>query len=179
MSGTLLLAAVLADLFLLGGKIWTADRANPTAEAVAVIGERIVAVGTNAEMEAWRGPATRIIDARGRRVLPGFNDSHVHLVQGGEQLENLQLKEAASPEEFARRVGQRARSIPKGEWILGGDWDEQLWNPPELPRRDLVDPLTPETPVFVTPYDGHVALANSLALRPAGITRATPDPPNG
>ena len=111
--------------------------------------------------------------------MPGFNDSHVHFVSGGLQLENVNLKDADSQQEFARRIGERAKTIPKGEWILGGNWDDQSWNPAVLPTKELLDSLTPDNPVFVDRYDGHMALANSLALRLAGVTKASVDPPGG
>ena len=118
------------------------------------------------------------IDAEGRRVLPGFNDAHVHLIDGGTALDNVHLKDAETPAEFARRIGERAKTKP-GEWILGGEWDDQRWAPAELPTRQLIDDVTNATPVFVTRYDGHMALANSTALGRAGITESTPDPPGG
>src|SRR5579884_1897882 len=168
-----------ADLIISNAKIWTVDKAQPTAQAVAVLGERIVAVGSNNDIDAWRGPRTQIIDAGGNLLLPGFNDAHVHFVSGGMQLDSVQLTDVTSKEEFARRIGERAKITPKGEWILEGDWDETKWNPPVLPTKELIDPLTPNTPVFVSRHDGHMVLANSLALRLAGITAQTPDPPGG
>src|SRR5438105_53185 len=168
-----------ADLIVNNAKVWTVDKLHPTAQAVAVLGERIVAVGSIAEVNAWRGPNTRVIDAAGKLLLPGFNDSHVHFVSGGAQLDNVQLNDATSPEEFARRIGARTKNTAKGEWILGGDWDETKWNPTQLPTKELIDPVTPDTPVFVNRYDGHMALANSLALRMAGVSAKTPDPPGG
>src|ERR1043165_9218060 len=168
-----------ADLIITNGKLYTVDQADPAAEAVAVIGSRIVAVGTSAEIDAWRGSNTRVIDAHGRLVLPGFNDAHVHFISGGLQLDSVQLNDADSPEEFARRIGNFANRVPKGEWITGGDWDEEKWKPPHLPTKELVDPLTPTTPVFVTRYDGHESLANSVALKLAGVTAKTQDPPGG
>jgi predicted amidohydrolase YtcJ len=168
-----------ADLIVTHARVRTMDRARPAAEAVAILGERIVAVGSAAEIGAWRGARTKVIDAGGRLVLPGFDDAHVHFLSGGRQLDSVDLKTAGSAAEFARRIGERARSTPKGEWIQGGDWDEVSWTPPRLPDRSLIDALTPDTPVFVSRYDGHVALANSLALRLAGVGAATPDPPGG
>jgi predicted amidohydrolase YtcJ len=155
------------------------DAARPEAEAVAVRGERIAGVGTSAEMHALAGPNTRVVDARGRFVMPGFNDSHIHLMMGGLQLDSVDLRDAPSPGEFARRIGERAKATPAGEWITGGSWDEQIWQPPSLPTKELVDPLTPNTPVFVTRYDEHMGLANSVTMRLAGITGKTPDPPGG
>ncbi len=168
-----------ADLIITNGKLYTVDKSRPRAEALAVIGERIVAVGTASDIDQWRGPNTRVIDARERLVLPGFNDAHTHFLDGGMQLDNVQLKDAESPEEFARRIAERARHTPEGEWILGGEWDEQRWNPAQLPTKALIDPFTPKTPVLVSRYDGHEVLANSLALKLAGITAKTEDPPGG
>jgi len=168
-----------ADLIISNAKIWTVDPAMPQAQAVAVWGDRIVAVGSNAEVDRWRGPKTKVIDAGGKLLLPGFNDAHVHFVGGGRQLDAIQLNDAMSSEEFARRIGDRAKHTPSGEWILGGRWDETKWSPPVMPTKELIDPLTPNTPVFVSRYDGHMALANSVALKLAGITASTPDPPGG
>ena len=168
-----------ADLVVLNARVWTVDASRPDAEAIASRGDRIVAVGSSAEIESLRGPGTTVVDAKGRFVMPGFNDSHIHLMTGGAQLDSVDLRDAASPEEFARRIGERARMTPRGEWITGGDWDEQRWTAPSLPTRELVDRLTPETPVFVNRYDEHMALANAVALRLAGITASTPDPPGG
>ena len=168
-----------ADLIVRNAKVWTVDKTNPTAQAVAVLGDRIVAVGTNADLEAWHGARTHVIDAGGQRLLPGFNDSHVHFVDGGLALDQVQLNDATSAEEFARRIGERARRTPKGEWVSGGDWDETKWTPARMPTKELIDPLTLDTPVFVMRYDGHMALANSTTLRLAGITAKTPDPPGG
>ena len=142
-----------ADLVIKNAHIWTVDHNRPTAQAVAVLGDRIVAVGTNSDVDAWRGPHTQIIDAEGKLLLPGFNDAHVHFVSGGLQLGNVQLTDARSKEEFARRITERARITPKGEWILGGDWDETKWNSQTIPTKELIDPLTPDTPVFVSRHD--------------------------
>jgi predicted amidohydrolase YtcJ len=168
-----------ADLIVTNAKVWTVDKSVPSAQAVAVLGERIVAVGSSAEVDEWRGARTLVIDAGGKLLLPGFNDAHLHFVSGGKQLSNIQLKDATSPQEFAGRIGERAKLTPKGEWILGGNWDETTWNPPSLPTKELIDALTPDTPVFVTRYDGHMGLANSVALRLASVTAKTPNPPGG
>lgn len=168
-----------ADLIITNAKIWTVDKTRPNAEALAVLGERIVAVGSAAEVDAWHGPQTKVLDAQGKLLLPGFNDAHVHFVDGGDHLQEVQLKDAATPEEFARRIGERAKATPKGEWVTGGDWDEQKWSSPNLPTKELVDPVTPDTPVWVNRYDGHESLANSVTLKLAGVTAKTPDPPGG
>jgi len=168
-----------ADLIITHAKVWTVDKSNPAAQAVAVLGDRIVAVGSNSDVDNWRGPRTHVIDAEGKLMLPGFNDSHVHFVNGGLALDAVQLNDATSPEECARRIGERAKQTPKAEWIMGGDWDETKWTPAKLPTKELIDPVTPETPIFVSRYDGHMSLANSVALRLAGVTAKTPDPPGG
>ena len=168
-----------ADLIIHHARVWTVDKSRPEAEAVAVLGDRIVAVGSNAEVDRWRGPKTSLIDARGKLLLPGFNDSHVHFVGGGLQLDSVQLNDTTSPAEFARRIGEQAKKTPKGEWIQGGDWDETKWTPAELPTKELIDPVTSDTPVSVNRYDGHMVLMNSVALKLAGITAQTPDPPGG
>jgi predicted amidohydrolase YtcJ len=168
-----------ADLIVRNAKVWTVDSSVPTAQAVAVLGHRIVAVGSNSEIEPWRSSRTRVIDAGGRLLLPGFNDAHVHFVSGGSQLDAVQLNDAASAQEFVRRIAERAKKTSPGEWILNGDWDETKWSPAELPTKELIDAVTPDTPVLVSRYDGHMALANSVALHLAGITARTPDPPGG
>jgi predicted amidohydrolase YtcJ len=168
-----------ADLIITKAKIWTVDKSLPTAQAVAVLSDRIVAVGSDADVDAWRGPHTQVIDAGGKLLLPGFNDAHVHFVSGGKQLDSIRLNDATTAQEFARRIGERAKVTAKGEWILDGNWDETKWSPSNMPTKELIDALTSETPVFVSRYDGHMGLANSVALRLAGITAKTPDPPGG
>jgi predicted amidohydrolase YtcJ len=168
-----------ADLIVTNAKVWTVDKAHPTAQAVAVLGDRIVAVGSNTDVEVLRRPDTKVIDGGGKLLLPGFNDAHVHFVDGGLQLDSVQLNDATSTDEFVRRVREQAQKTPKGEWIKGGDWDETKWSPPNLPTKELIDPVTPDNPVFLGRYDGHGAVANSAALRLAGITAQTPDPPGG
>ena len=168
-----------ADLIIQHARIWTVDPSLPNAESVAILGDRIVAVGSTTDVQAWRGPRTRVFDAQGKRLLPGFNDAHVHFVDGGTQLDNVELNDATSQQEFARRISERAAKLSNGEWLLGGDWDETKWTPAVLPTKELIDSITSQTPVAVDRYDGHMVLANSLALKLAGITAATPDPAGG
>jgi len=168
-----------ADLIITNANVWTVDASHPKAEAVAVLGDRIVAVGSSADVELWSGPQTHLIDGAGKLLLPGFNDAHVHFASGGFQLDSVQLTDATSPEEFVRRIAEQAKKMPKGEWMQGGDWDETKWNPPHVPTRQMIDAVTPDTPVLIYRYDGHMALANSLALKLAGVTAKTPDPPGG
>ncbi len=169
----------VADLIISHAKIWTMDESYPRAQAVAVFGDRIIAVGSDAEVENLRGPGTKVIDAGGKLLLPGFNDAHVHFVSGGEQLDSVQLNDVTSIEEFVRRIAEQVKKTPKGEWIQGGDWDETKWPGSPLPTKELIDPVTPDNPVFLSRYDGHSALVNSLALKLAGVTAQTPDPPGG
>jgi predicted amidohydrolase YtcJ len=168
-----------ADLLVTNARVWTGDPARPEVEALAVIGERVVAAGGTAGIEAWCGPRTTVLDAGGHRVLPGFDDSHLHFFEASRKLGEVRLKDARSPEELARRIAEHARALPEGEWVLGGTWDDQAFETPRLPARQDVDALTPARPVFVDRYDGHMALANVLALKLAGVTRDTPAPPGG
>jgi len=167
-----------ADLVIVGARVWTGNPDAPWAEAVAVSGERIAAVGSRAEIEALADEATRVIDAAGGLVTPGFIDSHVHFIDGGERLASVQLRDASTPDEFARRLGEFAATLPPDTWIQGGDWDHTLWGG-ELPRRDWIDSLTAEHPVFVSRLDGHMGLANTAALEAAGVDAATPDVEGG
>lgn len=168
-----------ADLVIVHGRVWTVDREHPRGEAIAIHDGRIVAAGSDADIAKWIGPTTRIIDAHGKTVLPGFIDAHVHFSSGGGEISSVQLRDANTPQEFARRIGEQAKKLPKGEWMLGGTWDHELWGGTPLPSHDWIDAVTPDNPVFVSRYDGHMAMANALALRLAGVTRETKDPPGG
>jgi len=168
-----------ATLVVTNAAVYTVDKQHPRAEAVAIIGDRIAAVGSRAEIDLWRGPETKVIDAGGKLVLPGFNDAHVHFIQGGAQLDQVQLIDVASPQEFAKRIAAQVAKTPKGQWILGGRWDETKWPKPELPTKELVDAVTAATPIFVERYDGHEALANSAAMKLAGVDAKTADVPGG
>ncbi len=161
------------------GRVWTGDNQRPWAQAVALAGDTILAVGDSADLEAYAGSATRRMDNGGGMVVPGLNDSHTHFIDGGFQLTNVDLRTADSPAEFIRRLREYVRTIPPGEWILGGDWDHERWPGSPLPRRDWIDSVTPANPVFVNRLDGHMALANSLALKAAHLDRSTPDIPGG
>ena len=168
-----------ASLVLLNGKIWTVNEAQPRAEAVACLGSRIVAVGSNGEIRKWIGAGTEVLDLAGKLVLPGFNDAHVHFFSGGENLASVQLRDAKSEEEFRKRIAEFAAKQPPGRWITGGDWDHENWTPARLPTRQSIDAVSAGHPVFVNRLDGHMGLANSQALQLAGISRDTPDPPGG
>jgi predicted amidohydrolase YtcJ len=164
-------------LALLGARVWTGNPDAPWAEALLVENDRIVAVGSSSELRPRAGGA-RIIDGSGKFVVPGFIDGHVHFLTGGFRLASVQLRDAKTPDEFASRIGEFAKTVPAGTWIEGGDWDHQLWGG-EVPHRRWIDELTPEHPVWVNRLDGHMALANSLALDAASITRATEDVEGG
>jgi hypothetical protein len=184
-----------ADLIVAHARVWTGNPDQPLAESVAILGDRIVAVGSDRDVDRWRGRrggagaasegrafggTTRVIDAEGRLVVPGFNDAHVHFVSGGVSLENIKLKDAHSAEEFVQRIVDYAKTLPPGAWVEGGDWDEHQWNPPTMPDAALLDAALTKAgqadrAVWVARYDGHMALANGVAMRLAGLTARTPD----
>jgi predicted amidohydrolase YtcJ len=177
-----------ADVVLLNGKIWTGEAASqaggrnsfgPHVEAVAISNGRFLAGGTSDEMRAYVASGTQVIDLGGRLAIPGFIDDHVHFMDGGFQLLSVDLKDARSEAEFARRIAERAKTLPAGRWIEGGDWDEEAWPDAKLPTRWMIDSVTPNNPVFISRYDGHAALANSEAMKLAGVTKETRDPVGG
>ena len=179
---------VEAELIVFNGKIWTGQpylspgaKAAPAifAEAVAVANGRFAAVGSNEQIKKYTGRNTKIIDLQGRMAMPGFIDSHVHFIFGSLRMSQVYLKDARDEAEFTHRIAQKARTLGPGKWILGGTWDETNWPGSRLPTRRMIDSATPETPVCVERYDGHEFLANSLALKLAGISKHTPDPPGG
>lgn len=172
-------AQVYATLVLVNGHVWTENPAQPETEAIAVYGNRILRVGMSDEMRQLAGPSTHVIDLQGRRVVPGFNDAHVHFVVGGQVLANVQLLDASSQAEFRGRIARFAQSQPAGAWILSGIWDHERWTPAVLPTHQLIDDVTPKNPVFVMRLDGHMGLANALAMRLAGVDRNTKDVPGG
>lgn len=168
-----------ADTVLINARIWTGDAALPWTEAVAVKDGHIAALGCSAEIQKHIGPATLLLDAAGRLALPGFIDSHTHLLWGGFQLLRPDLRPAANQAEFAGMLADAARKLLPGQWLIGGNWDHQQWPSGQLPTKSVIDPATPDTPVFVTRLDWHMGLANTAALELAGIDRFTPDPPGG
>lgn len=163
-----------ADLVVFG-KTWTGDSTRPWAQAIAIAADTVVAVGESAAVARRVGPGTRVLRAGRGLVVPGLMDGHVHFLSGGYQLSSVDLRTADSPREFVARIKAFAEERKPGEWILGGDWDHERWPGAPLPRKEWIDSVTPRNPVFVSRLDGHMALANSLALRAAGITRATRD----
>lgn len=164
---------VAADLVLVGGKVWTVDRGHPEAEAIAVWRDRILKVGTDAEVKALVGAKTKVIELNGRRVVPGFHDSHLHFLGGGQQLSRVELKDAKDEAEFGRRLRAFDQAMPKGRWMLGGNWDHDRTFDGKLPTAAIVDKYVPDRPVFIRRYDGHMALANTAALKLAKVTADT------
>jgi len=163
-----------ADMIITNAKIWTGNEAQPYAEAMTLSGDTIVAIGSSSEvMKHIPGSTAIIVDMEGRFILPGFIDSHVHLLQGGSNLASVQLRDASTPEEFIARIREYAALQKPGTWILGGDWDGMGWE--TLPHREWIDSVTPDNPVFVSRLDGHMALANSVAMGLAGIDRRVKD----
>jgi predicted amidohydrolase YtcJ len=168
-----------AGTLLINAKIWTGDPMHPEAQAVAFSGNRIVAVGSFETARAAVAADSLVLDLDGRRVVPGFNDSHVHFYMGGDSLTSVNLRDAQSQQEVRDRIAAFARTLPDGEWILNGSWIDQNWTPCNLPTHDLIDAVTPNHPVFVHRADGHMCLANSLAMKLAGVDRNAVDLPGG
>ena len=160
------------SLAIVNARIWTGDPRRPWADAVAVRGERIAAVGSSAEIRKMASAATQVIDASGQMLVPGFHDAHVHFIEGGTRLASVQLRDARTPAEFIARIKAFAATVPRGAWITGGDWDHERWGG-ELPTRSWIDSVTPDNPVWVNRLDGHMSLANGAALRAAGVGRGT------
>ncbi len=163
------------DTLYINGIVWTGTENGLDAQNFAVTDGRISAVGLS---EPYSAAPNQIVDLEGRFVMPGFIDNHVHLFDGGMGLASVDLRDAATPEEFSRRIINHAASLPKGRWVLIGNWDHELWGG-ELPNKEWIDEGTKDTPVFVIRLDGHMALANSNALTLAGINSDTIAPEGG
>ena len=169
-----------AEIVIRGGMVWTglsSGAAQPGVVAIAA--GKILAVGDSAAIARYVGSRTQVIHAHGRLVIPGLADGHTHFIGGGFQLASVDLRNAATPQEFIRRLREYARTVKPGEWITGGDWDHTLWPGQPLPRHEWIDSVTPSNPVFVSRLDGHEALANAAAMKVAGITKDTPTPAGG
>jgi predicted amidohydrolase YtcJ len=168
-----------ATLVLVNGKVWTEDPAHPEVEAVAIAGNTILAAGSTADMRKLAGPGSKIVDLAGRRVVPGFNDAHIHVMVGGEDELGVHLTSAKSVAEFRQRIADFAHTLPKGVWILNGMWDEQRWTEHALPTHSMIDDVTPDNPVAVMRTDLHMLVANKLAMQLAHVDRNTKDVPGG
>ena len=171
--------AVPADVVFTGGKIWTVDATAPQVEALAVRQGRILIAGTDAEVRAVVGPKTVVVELRGRRVIPGVYDSHVHWLGGGMQLARVELKDAADEAEFGRRLAAFDGKMPRDRWMLGGNWDHDRAFVGKLPTAATIDKYVKNRPVFLRRYDGHMAVVNTAALKLANVTAETKDPPGG
>lgn len=168
-----------ADLILINGKIYTLDPDQRWANSCAIKDGRFIAIGEKRAMHNLKGKSTKVIDLEGKLVLPGFNDAHVHFSDGGFYLLGIDLRDAKDETEFMDRIKNYAAKLDSGTWILGGNWDHEAWPSKKHPNKELIDDVTKDNPVFVQRLDGHIALANSLALRLAGITKDTPNPQGG
>lgn len=169
-----------ADVVIQGGTVWTGlSTGRGQRGAVAIRGDKILAVGDSAEIARYIGPKTWVAEADGGLIMPGFADGHTHFVNGGFQLASVDLRSAATPQEFVRRLKEYASHLQPGEWITGGDWDHTLWRGTPLPQHGWIDSVTPNNPVFVNRLDGHMALANSAAMRAAGVSKLTQAPVGG
>ncbi len=166
----LLAQTAVISLAIVNARVWTGDARHPWADAVAIEGAHIAAVGSSAEIRKLAGTNARLIDAHGAMVVPGFIDSHVHFIEGGFALQSVKLRDAKTKAEFIQRIGDFAKTIPAGTWILNGDWDHENWGG-ELPTRQWIDAVTPNNPVWINRLDGHMSLANTAALKAAGVTR--------
>ncbi len=161
------------------GKVWTGNDMQPLAEAMAISGDTIMAVGTREEISGYQGDATQVIEAgNGQLIVPGFIDTHTHFVDGGFRLSSVQLRDARTPAEFIRRIGEFASTLPEGAWIMGGDWDHENWGG-ELPDRNWVDSVTNGHPLWINRLDGHMSLANTAAIKAAGIDDKVKDVSGG
>jgi hypothetical protein len=162
-----------ADLVVINANVHTIDNKNPRAEAFAIKENKIIAVGKTSEIRALIGENTRTIDAEEKTVIPGFNDSHVHFFSIGNQFFSIDLSKVRTPQETIEKIKHYVRFLPKGQWILGGAWNNENWTPNDLPTKDLIDAATPEHPVFIYNANPQIALVNSLALKIAGIDKTT------
>lgn len=168
-----------ADLVLTNGRIYTVDGSRPVVDAIAVRGGRVVFIGDRAGAAALAGPATRLVDLEGRTVIPGMTDAHAHVAGLGLALRNVDLVGTTSYDEVIARVVERARTTPKGEWIVGRGWDQNDWGDTRWPTLDALSRAVPDHPVFLERVDGHAGFVNALALQKAGVTKATRDPSGG
>jgi hypothetical protein len=158
--------------------IWTGNSDMPIAEAIAIKSDTIIAVGSTAEIREFIGRSTQVINTDKKFIVPGFIDSHVHLLMGGNSLLSVELRDATTKEEFVRRIGDHAKKLNANAWIVEGNWDHTLWGG-QLPIKEWIDDVTTVNPVAIYRIDGHMILANAAALKIAGIDKDTPDIPNG
>ena len=168
-----------ADIIVVHGRVYTENPKQPWAQAVAIQGAKIVAVGDDSAIEKMRGMGTKVINAAGKPVLPGFTDCHVHFLGGSLSLGQVNLEGAKDVADIQKRLREYSSEHPGDDWILGRGWNYAMFGPEALPHKKYLDEMFPNRPVFLKGYDGHTSWANSKALALAGITRETANPPNG
>src|ERR1700719_4237913 len=168
-----------AQTVFVNGNIYTMNDRQPRAEAIAVKGDRIIFVGSNADAKKYQATETKTIDLAGKTVVPGLTDSHCHIFGIGERELTLNLEGTNTLEDFLAKVKDRVAKTGRGKWITGRGWIETFWRPPQFPTRADLDKIAPDNPVFLTRADGHAAIANSAALRIAKVDKETPDPVGG
>ncbi len=171
--------SAVADLALRNGAIYTVDGARSWAETIAIDDGRIVYVGNDAGAKDYIGPQTQVVDLKGRMVLPGMQDVHVHPISGGIEANGCDLNAATTVEEYVATIKRYADAHPDEPWIKGGGWSMAAFGPGALARRELIDAVVPDRPVILWSQDGHTVWVNSKALEIAGVTKDTPDPPDG
>lgn len=171
--------SLTADVVITNANVRTMDAKRTIAHSIAMLNGKIISIGSDTDTRPLIGKATRVIDAGGKLVLPGFNDAHVHFMETGAQLSSVDLRTSKTPREFVERIKAFAAKLPKGRWILGGNWDHENWKPNDLPTAAMIDAVTPDNPVFVDRLDGHMALANSLAMNVAHVSKDTKDVSGG
>ncbi|HEU4766712.1 MAG TPA: amidohydrolase family protein, partial [Pyrinomonadaceae bacterium] len=168
-----------ADIVFKNGNVYTVDTKQARAQAIAVTKDRIVFVGSNDDAQKLVGPKTRVVDLKGNTVLPGFADAHQHLSGVGQREMTLNLEDTTSLEDFLAKVKARVDQAKPGEWVTGRGWIETHWKPPVFPTRWDLDKVAPNNPVILGRADGHGAVANSAALKVAGVDKSTPNPFGG
>jgi predicted amidohydrolase YtcJ len=166
-----------ADIILSNGKVWTGDKSNPYATTLAIKGNKIIAVGSNA-VEKLKGKSTKVINLKGKRVTPGFIDNHTHFTEVSGLLSAVQLRDATSKNEFIKKIATYAKQMKTGSWMINGIWDHEAWGG-QLPEAKWIDAVTPNNPVYLWRTDGHMALVNSVAMKLAGIDEKTADVDGG
>jgi predicted amidohydrolase YtcJ len=177
--GSIASAAEMADTIFINGNIYTVNEKQPRAEAVAISGDRIAFVGSNADAQKFRSETTRVVDLSGNTVVPGLTDSHCHIFGIGEREMTLNLEGTNTLEDFLAKVKERVTKTEPGKWITGRGWIETFWKPPQFPTREELDKIAPENPVYLTRADGHASVVNSAALKFSEIDNQTPDPFGG
>ena len=168
-----------ADLIVTNAVVRTMDDKLPRAQSIAVLGNKIIFVGKDSETKKFIGAKTKIIDAKGKVIIPGFNDAHVHILGMGNLFSTVDLRFTRTPQEMVEKIKYQIRFLPKGCWILGGQWNNQNWSPNDLPDKNLIDAITPDNPVFLYNQNPKIAFANSAALKLSGINEDVKNPANG